>query len=30
MPNGLGFDVVTDDDIRLDMFLFGEGQAASW
>ena len=26
MPNGLGFDVVTDDDIRLDAFLFGEGQ----
>ncbi|MGB2385391.1 MAG: phosphoribosylformylglycinamidine synthase subunit PurL, partial [Flavobacteriales bacterium] len=22
----LGFDVVTDDDIRLDAFLFGEGQ----
>ena len=26
MPNSLGFDVVTDDDIRLDAFLFGEGQ----
>jgi phosphoribosylformylglycinamidine synthase len=26
MPSGLGFDVVTDDDIRLDAFLFGEGQ----
>tara|TARA_B110000503_G_scaffold138595_2_gene225090 strand:- start:806 stop:1324 length:519 start_codon:yes stop_codon:yes gene_type:complete len=26
MPNGLGFDIVTDDDIRLDAFLFGEGQ----
>ena len=26
MPNELGFDVVTDDDIRLDAFLFGEGQ----
>ena len=26
MPNGLGFDVVTDDDIRLDAFMFGEGQ----
>ena len=26
MPKGLGFDVVTDDDIRLDAFLFGEGQ----
>jgi phosphoribosylformylglycinamidine synthase len=26
IPNGLGFDVVTDDDIRLDAFLFGEGQ----
>lgn len=25
MPRGLGFDVVTDDDIRLDAFLFGEG-----
>jgi len=26
MPNELGFDVVTDDEIRLDAFLFGEGQ----
>jgi phosphoribosylformylglycinamidine synthase len=26
MPSGLGFDLVTDDDIRLDAFLFGEGQ----
>lgn len=26
MPSGLGFDIVTDDDIRLDSFLFGEGQ----
>jgi phosphoribosylformylglycinamidine synthase len=26
MPYGLGFDLVTDDDIRLDAFLFGEGQ----
>lgn len=26
MPRGLGFDVVTDSDIRLDAFLFGEGQ----
>jgi phosphoribosylformylglycinamidine synthase len=26
MPLGLGFDLVTDDDIRLDAFLFGEGQ----
>jgi phosphoribosylformylglycinamidine synthase len=25
MPRGLGFDIVTDDDIRLDAFLFGEG-----
>ena len=25
MPRGLGFDVVTDDEIRLDAFLFGEG-----
>ena len=27
MPNGLGFDIVTDDEIRLDAFLFGEGQS---
>jgi phosphoribosylformylglycinamidine synthase len=26
MPSGLGFDLVTDDEIRLDAFLFGEGQ----
>ena len=26
MPNGLGFDIVTDDEVRLDGFLFGEGQ----
>ncbi len=26
MPNQLGFDLVTDDEIRLDAFLFGEGQ----
>ena len=26
MPSDLGFDVVTDDEIRLDAFLFGEGQ----
>lgn len=26
MPNELGFDIVTDDEIRLDAFLFGEGQ----
>jgi phosphoribosylformylglycinamidine synthase len=26
MPLGLGFDLVTDDEIRLDAFLFGEGQ----
>ncbi len=26
MPRGLGFDIVTDDEIRLDAFLFGEGQ----
>jgi phosphoribosylformylglycinamidine synthase subunit PurL len=26
MPRGLGFDIVTDSDIRLDAFLFGEGQ----
>lgn len=26
MPQGLGFDIVTDDDVRLDAFLFGEGQ----
>ena len=25
MPRGLGFDIVTDDEIRLDAFLFGEG-----
>ncbi|WP_419701497.1 phosphoribosylformylglycinamidine synthase subunit PurL [Mucilaginibacter sp. NFX135] len=26
MPNGLGFDIETDDDIRKDAFLFGEAQ----
>ena len=26
MPRGLGFDIVTDDEVRLDAFLFGEGQ----
>lgn len=26
MPRGLGFDIVSDVDIRLDAFLFGEGQ----
>ena len=26
MPGELGFDIVTDDEIRLDAFLFGEGQ----
>ncbi len=26
MPNGLGFDIVSDDEVRLDGFLFGEGQ----
>lgn len=26
MPRGLGFDLVTDDEIRMDAFLFGEGQ----
>ncbi len=26
MPNGLGFDIVTDGEIRPDAFLFGEGQ----
>ena len=26
MPRGLGFDIVTDDEVRLDGFLFGEGQ----
>lgn len=27
MPNGLGFDIETDDDIRKDAFLFGEAQS---
>ena len=27
MPRGLGFDIVSDADIRLDAFLFGEGQS---
>jgi phosphoribosylformylglycinamidine synthase len=27
MPRGLGFDVVTDSEIRLDAFLFGESQS---
>ena len=26
LPNGLGFDIVTDSEIRPDAFLFGEGQ----
>lgn len=26
LPNGLGFDIVTDGEIRPDAFLFGEGQ----
>ena len=26
LPRGLGFDIVSDADIRLDAFLFGEGQ----
>ncbi len=26
MPRGLGFDIVSDADVRLDAFLFGEGQ----
>jgi phosphoribosylformylglycinamidine synthase subunit PurL len=26
LPNALGFDVVTDDEVRADAFLFGEGQ----
>jgi phosphoribosylformylglycinamidine (FGAM) synthase-like enzyme len=26
MPNGLGFDIETDSDIRKDAFLFGEAQ----
>jgi phosphoribosylformylglycinamidine synthase len=26
MPRGLGFDIETDSGIRLDAFLFGEGQ----
>ena len=26
MPRGLGFDIVTDDEVRLDGFLFGEAQ----
>ncbi len=26
MPRGLGFDIVTDSEIRMDAFLFGEGQ----
>jgi phosphoribosylformylglycinamidine synthase len=26
LPNGLGFDIVTDSEIRADAFLFGEGQ----
>ncbi len=27
MPNGLGFDIETDDEIRKDAFLFGEAQS---
>jgi phosphoribosylformylglycinamidine synthase len=26
LPNGLGFDIVTDGEVRTDAFLFGEGQ----
>jgi len=26
LPRGLGFDIVTDSEIRMDAFLFGEGQ----
>jgi phosphoribosylformylglycinamidine synthase len=26
MPNELGFDIVTDSEVREDAFLFGEGQ----
>jgi phosphoribosylformylglycinamidine synthase len=26
IPNGLGFDIVTDDELRIDGFLFGEAQ----
>ena len=26
MPNSLGFDIVTDSEVREDAFLFGEGQ----
>jgi phosphoribosylformylglycinamidine synthase II len=26
MPNGLGFDIVSDDELRIDGFLFGEAQ----
>ena len=27
MPNGLGFEIETDDEIRKDAFLFGESQS---
>jgi phosphoribosylformylglycinamidine synthase len=27
MPNGLGFDITSDEDIRKDAFLFGESQS---
>ena len=27
MPNGLGFDIVTDSEVREDAFLFGEAQS---
>jgi phosphoribosylformylglycinamidine synthase len=27
LPNSLGFDIVTDSDIRKDAFLFGESQS---
>jgi phosphoribosylformylglycinamidine synthase len=27
LPNSLGFDIVTDSEIRRDAFLFGEGQS---
>jgi phosphoribosylformylglycinamidine synthase len=26
LPKGLGFDIVTDSEVRTDAFLFGEGQ----
>lgn len=27
LPSGLGFDILTDSEIRLDAFLFGESQS---